>query len=181
MSEMIYAPDNAPLKENKLLARDKYKGFAYFVVNIRGKHPCGYVAIPQGHKLHGVSWERNKLGWLEVHGGVTFAEPNSRWSVGRTLEIDPVGTDWIIGWDYAHYGDYEGGRDFDRIFDVENVVKYTTEDVVLDCKSAIDQIIAKKYEEGTIIEDCKSSFELITTARDVGSGWTVLKTWLQLR
>lgn len=51
--------------------------------------PCGYVAVPESHPLHGVSYSEYEL---DVHGGVTFAG-------------DIEGYGWCIGFDMAHYGD----------------------------------------------------------------------------
>jgi len=53
-------------------------------------HRCGYVALPKGHPLFGMDWDKcyDMAPELDVDGGITFAN----------------GTDdmWILGWDAAH-------------------------------------------------------------------------------
>lgn len=64
----------------------------------------GYVVIPEGHKLHGLSYEElnNKV---DVHCGLTFAElitPERCKFFGLSEEnLDA----WMVGFDTAHYGD----------------------------------------------------------------------------
>ena len=58
--------------------------------------PCGYVALPAGHRLHGKdTWTAD--GEVDVHGGVTFA--------GRHAS-DDLGRYWV-GFDMAHYHDFD--------------------------------------------------------------------------
>lgn len=53
--------------------------------------PCGYVLVPDGHPLHGASYEEADA-LLDVHGGVTYAG-------------DLEGIGYAIGFDMAHAGD----------------------------------------------------------------------------
>jgi hypothetical protein len=72
---------------------------------------CGYVRLPVGHKLHGVT-EPEFMDGLHVHGGWTFAHPL------HTGE-------WIIGFDCWHGGlDFTFKKDDDTPFrDLEYVKK----------------------------------------------------------
>lgn len=58
--------------------------------------PCGYVALPAGHKLHGKDFWKSD-GEVVVHGGVTFA--------GK-INNDELGRFWV-GFDMAHAWDFD--------------------------------------------------------------------------
>lgn len=58
--------------------------------------PCGYVALPEGHPLHGVKYQ-NMDEWPNVHGGVTWTDVHSG--------CPELG--WLIGFDMGHDGDFE--------------------------------------------------------------------------
>ena len=65
----------------------------------------GYVVIPEGHPLHKMGYDdiHDKYD-IDVHGGLTFAEIASglrEWGIPDWVNE----TDWIIGFDTAHYGD----------------------------------------------------------------------------
>ena len=98
------------LENPEVLAASEYKNHKYTVINY-GTHPCCYVEIPDNIDVDDI----------RCHGGVTFEGPV------------PVGDDKYpcIGWDYAHLDDYASFNPKGR--------KYTTEELVNDCKSVIDQ------------------------------------------
>lgn len=50
----------------------------------------GYVVVPPGHPLHGVSYQ--ELRGIDVHGGLTYSEPD-------------IHNGWCLGFDTAHFGD----------------------------------------------------------------------------
>ena len=59
--------------------------------------PCGYVAVPEGHPLHGKGQNMDSpVHDLDVHGGVTFT--------GK-LRSDGQQRFWI-GFDMAHWCDF---------------------------------------------------------------------------
>jgi hypothetical protein len=63
----------------------------------------GYVAIPQGHKLHGVHYDN--IDNISVHGGITFSELCNEELIEQwDLDKDLLGY-WILGFDTAHYND----------------------------------------------------------------------------
>lgn len=62
---------------------------------------CGYVGVPPGHYLHGVGYDDVKQAygeWIDVHGGLTFAEGESDYPA----ESDGL---WWFGYDCGHLGD----------------------------------------------------------------------------
>lgn len=75
------------------VCRNEYE---YYIITL-GSHPCCYVLLPRGDKYHGKFYDDIPI---EVHGGLTYSEP--------TLFRDNIieNGEWVIGWDFAHYGDY---------------------------------------------------------------------------
>lgn len=136
MKEMIY--QSTRLKEPEMLASGEYNGYNYYVLS-QGTHPCGYVEIPHDSKYFNVDYDNIPV---ECHGGLTY---------GRGFLVGEATIDdnrYFIGWDYAHYGDYVGYRigfieESLHVFDA----KYTTEDIIRECKDVIKQLIRLEEEE----------------------------------
>lgn len=94
-----------------------------------GSHRCGYIAVPDGHSLHGEEYDAFDV---DVHGGVTFS--------GHGSEGYPAsGTDWWFGFDCAHFGD---ATSYSR-----RGVFRSLEFVEAECESLASQIIAKYTPE----------------------------------
>ena len=66
----------------------------------------GYVLIPQGHKLHSLSYdELNDFPQIDVNGGLTFSElVDKDWAECLGLPKSDIGM-WCVGFDTAHYRD----------------------------------------------------------------------------
>lgn len=105
----------------ELLHDDIYKDYHYYILNL-GTHPTAYVEIPEGHKLWGVEYSNIKD--IDVHGGLTYSSK-------QLMHIKS--NNWFIGWDYAHWNDYMVG--------INEGKKWTTEEIIEDCKSVIEQVI----------------------------------------
>ena len=123
--EFVYLPDRI---DGKIVAHDIYRGMEYFVVSM-GTHPCAYVKCPKEF----LDEHSNDWGYAEgiyVHGGITWSGEMS----GLRAFRDKDG-EYCFGWDYAHAGDYLGS---DSYTPWDNR-KWTTEMIVNECKSAIDQ------------------------------------------
>ena len=80
----------------KLLKAGTYKGCPYFIITF-GTHPCCYIGIDSNNKFYKKHYDDIPI---QVHGGLTFACPTSKF---KYFNKDNY---WIIGWDYLHYGDY---------------------------------------------------------------------------
>lgn len=76
-----------------ILAKGEHQGFEWMVIHNGGGYRCGYMRIPAGHPWHGKGYDDLNV---EVHGGLTFAEPD--------VPCDAPGpdTDWWLGFDCAH-------------------------------------------------------------------------------
>ena len=124
--EMIYQSKRIA----DLLYTEEYKGYDFYVVSL-GTHPCCYIKLPLGNKYYNKCYDDIEL---NVHGGLTYASD--------TLKLDNLTiTGWIIGWDYAHLGDYYGYDIPLSHFSIEYNKQYTTDELINDCKNAIDQLI----------------------------------------
>lgn len=81
-----------------LLDKGVHEGFEWEVTRNRIGYRCGYVRIPAGHPWHGKDYGDIDP-YPEVHGGLTFAEPDT--DCGKGGEDNA----WWLGFDCAHYGD----------------------------------------------------------------------------
>ena len=137
IKEMEYKPRfEAPV----LLAKDFYKGYEYFVVSL-GSHPCAYVALQEGQPYY------NAINYDDVdiycHGGCTFVEKGYH---NNTFGIDKRYT--VIGWDYAHYNDFLGSYlDNSYLLSCNEVKKWTTEEMIEECKQVIGQLYVLEHSE----------------------------------
>ncbi len=133
MKEMEYSLKR--LNNPIILANGKYKGYEYWILNL-GVHPTAYVRVPHEHKYHMKHYDEIPI---ECHYGLTYSEPylylgNNDYAIGS-----------IIGWDYAHYGDYCG---YDELV-LECLMNYhtkkwSTKEIFEEVKSVIRQLEAIK-------------------------------------
>ncbi len=89
-----------PIKVHRpadVLAEGVHAGLEWTVTNNSNGYRCGYVRVPKGHPWHGKTdsdlWEMEAH--INVHGGITFAEPDEHCGKG---EDDA----WWLGFDCAH-------------------------------------------------------------------------------
>ena len=84
------------LEKPVILENKEHEGYEYYIITL-GTHPCCYVLLPLGHNYHGEHYDDIPI---ECHFGLTYSEP--------TLLRDNIitGGELVIGWDYAHIGDY---------------------------------------------------------------------------
>lgn len=125
MKDMVYKPKS----ERELLEHDTYKGHEFYVISL-GTHPCAYVKLRDDLFIGKMDAYD-----LNVHGGITFRD-----TVLNTGEGYVKGR--ILGWDYAHARDYMGYYETDDVYSpFMNGYRYTTEEIISECKRAIDEII----------------------------------------
>ena len=132
-------------RRTELLCKDKYKNYNYYVLNL-GTHPTAYIEIPKENKLYRKSYnEIYEIGCdIDVNGGLTYSDNEL---MGIKSE------NWFIGWDYAHCGVYCGYEEYMPESIRTYGKKWTTEEIIEECKNAIDQII--NFESKEILEDPK--------------------------
>jgi hypothetical protein len=110
------------------LAEGEYKGYQYWVRGNQIAYRCGYITLPKNHPWLFVG-DYDEIP-VHVHGGITYANGND------------------IGFDCAHAGDApdpdlytcEPGA-MQSLSRLGGTIR-TTEYVVNECKSMIDQAIA---------------------------------------
>ena len=129
---MIYTTD----RKQEILDSGNYRNLQYIIVS-HGTHPCCYVALPKWHKFYNQPYERIDSYVSGIHGGLTYG------SFGLKGIFDNESY-WVIGWDYAHYGDYLGYYDLlvDRS-EVEKYKKWTTLELIAEVKKVIDELLTQ--------------------------------------
>ena len=124
MKEMIYS--DTRINPPERLADGEYKGFHFYVLTL-GTHPCAYVDVTDSD-LNGTHYTDINI---ECHCGLTYSRDYLH-------TVDKKG--WFIGWDYAHYGDF-AGYELEMPIDIRtNGKKWTTYEIINECKQVIDQI-----------------------------------------
>lgn len=129
--EMIYQYD----RKVELLFNDIFKGYHYYILSL-GTHPTAYIEIPKTSFLYKKDYD--EISNIEVHGGFTYGREYLYIS-----ENTKMNDSWFIGWDYAHLDDY-----VDNYFPIfeDRGKKWTTEEIIKECQSVINQIIDKVGE-----------------------------------
>ena len=94
LKEIEYSPE----RKVELIATGHFWEYEYFILNL-GWHPTAYVKIPESHPFFGKFYDDVDL---EVHGRLTYSADHL-W-ISEEVKING----WFLGWDYAHYGDYNG-------------------------------------------------------------------------
>ena len=153
-------------RRTELLCKDKYKNYNYYVLNL-GTHPTAYIEIPKENKLYRKSYDEiYKIGCdIDVNGGLTYSDNEL---MGVKSE------NWFIGWDYAHCGDYCGYEETMPESIRTYGKKWTTEEIIEECKNAIDQII--DFESKEIIEEPKKIEKIKSNGDEFYSDY--IDTWI---
>ena len=126
MKEMIYSAKR--LNPPEMLAEGEHKGLRFYVLNL-GTHPCAYVDVTETH-LNGKFYDDIDI---KCHCGLTYSREYLR-------TVDKKG--WFVGWDYAHFMDYAGyEEDFSAHLRSVDTKRWTTAEMVNECKEVIDQIV----------------------------------------
>ena len=148
MKEMVYSEEkrraNAP---KEILDEGEYLGFKYIILNLHS-HPTAYVFIrDEENDLYGLDYDeiseicRERLNgeYLDVHGGLTFSDDHLNnilvWSDKYKCDtLQTITGGWIIGWDYAHMGDYCS------LYSMPNEKKWSTQEIQNEVKQVINQL-----------------------------------------
>jgi hypothetical protein len=131
MQEMIYQAER--LNPPERIADGNYKGFDYYVLSL-GTHPCAYIDVTDT-KLKNTFYADIDI---ECHYGLTYSRE-------YLTTVEKKG--WFIGWDYAHHSDYAGYEINFPVMYQSGGKKWTTQEIVNECKEVIDRLI-KLLKEG---------------------------------
>ena len=142
MIDEIYA--RARYRDPLLIRMDYYRGYFYYILSL-GTHPTAYVQLDnEKNKLYGKTME--ELDYIQCHGDITYSESyliSEYMAKGDNRYF--VKDSWVIGWDYNHAGDFDGGRYCDI-----QCKKWTVNEIVDECKCVIEQIIEINGCEGCL-------------------------------
>lgn len=127
MKEMFYRIERT---KGEILDKGVIEGFRYYIVSY-GTHPCCYIILPKTHRYY-------KKDYIDIdlnaHGGLTYADTE------LFCHAHSINQEWIIGWDYAHYGDFMGYYLLEGFECFRLGHKYTTKALYEDVKFAIKQL-----------------------------------------
>ena len=138
MEEMIY---KRRMMKAEVLSNGEYKGYEYIVLSL-GTHPCAYIVLEENDKLYGLHYDtvHDKFD-IYCHYGFTYSEDYLKFldfsEKYNAMVQSSIKDKWVVGWDYAHSGDYVG-------YDEDNVLggkKWSTSEIVSECKEVINQIV----------------------------------------
>lgn len=136
MKQVIYGKD---WNQTYVADQGEYKGVKYFIV-AGGIHPCAYVMCDESFvKKYKNEW--GDFDCIRVHGGVTWCEDVSH------LKTHPEEYEGMcFGWDYGHLNDWAGyWSDMDNMMSYNK--KWTTDEILYECKYAIDQYLEAMEKE----------------------------------
>ena len=136
MKEMEYQPEF--IQSGETLHEGEYMGYEFVIISY-GHHPCAYVGVPKGSKFFKKWWGRNCMSNIDgkTHGGLTY----SRMGVnGRMMKK------WVLGWDYAHAGDFSGSLARFAKYGIEGR-KWSTEEIYEHVKAVIEEIIKEEKDD----------------------------------
>lgn len=126
MKDMIYTSKRST---REVLAEGSYKTYLYQIISY-GTHPCAYVKIARNHPWFNKYYDDMNI---DCHGGLTYGRHGHN--------------DYWIGWDYSHYGDYNGSEEMFPEDVRMGGKKYTTEEIFEDVKHVIDQLEEVENEQ----------------------------------
>jgi hypothetical protein len=121
-----------------VLAKGKHRGYEWEVTHNHAGYRCGYVRLPAGHAWHGKDYEALHV---DVHGGLSFSEPDTHCGKGGPDDA------WWLGFDCGHAFDQPDPQfvDADEYQWMERfgLLRYgavrTTPYVIRECCRLIDQ------------------------------------------
>lgn len=146
--EMVYQKDRC---DSIVLADGSYKNHRYIVKSL-GTHPTAYVQLNNSDLMY-IELIRNAHNDpeevtyddfpIECHGGLTYY--SDQLYVGNRGNVPGhlIAGHWV-GWDYAHCEDY-CGYDYDNPY--FHTKKWTTKEMIAECKNVIDQVVEYNYKE----------------------------------
>lgn len=132
-TEFEYKRPEEPTHERHFVAGGQAYGFDYYVVNQGGSHPCAYVVLHKGHVFNRVPYDDIPI---DCHGGLTYGSD-------RLQGVKINDGEYVIGWDYAHWGDYISayGTPTDQ-------KKWTTSEIVNEVTEVCRQLRELNDKEG---------------------------------
>ena len=116
-----------------IVKKEEYKNHLYVIFSIQGRHPTAYVRVNESEKWYDMDYDKISSFWMgcKPHGGFTFSGFVSK-------EFNEQKESYWVGWDYAHYGDYESYPLNGILAMINGAKKWTIEEIEADCTKVID-------------------------------------------
>jgi hypothetical protein len=119
---------------NKVQWVDEATGFDALIVRNMMGALCGYVGVPPTHPLYGKDYDDQVLENVDVHGGLTYANPCMKDDPDGVCHVPEPGRPddvWWFGFDCAHAWDvvptmHGRGALEDSLFRVGNTLEAAT-------------------------------------------------------
>lgn len=119
--EDFYNPLRRRRKGNiEVLFSNTHRGFTYHILNVNNLHMCAYIEVEDESIRNLIVDKDCDLG---IHWGVSYDN------------FHPIINKKVIGWDYAHYEDCTP-----YCLD-DDLHKWTTEEVDVECRNVIDNLV----------------------------------------
>lgn len=112
----------------EVLDEGYFEDYHYCIISF-GTHPAAYIELPRWHQYYGKEYYNIDI---DCHGGLTFSTNNG-------LQIINSEGFWI-GWDYAHFDDYNGFEAIYPEYLQTNGKKWATEEILKEIKDVILQL-----------------------------------------
>ena len=145
--------------------RFEYRGYHCVVIFQTIGHRCGYVGLPKNNKYYGMGYEEIDI---DCHGGLTYASD-------RLYEQNDTDI-WWIGFDCAHCDDakdyeslykyytddrsremFDFWKEVDQKYPINDITVKDLDYVVNECKSIVEQIEKKYWEDYICPEEDKET------------------------
>jgi hypothetical protein len=131
----VYEKISETYRERRIIAYGRYRGISYYIMQ-RPAGPCAYLNVTSTPLDGSIQHELN---FIDCHGGITWADNGV-----SGLELDQDIHHWFIGWDYAHFGDWDPYIKEGRI--------WTTDEIAQECRDVIDKL-ADSYKNGEMVKE----------------------------
>lgn len=123
----------------RVLDHGTYQGYEYYILSL-DTHPCAYIVLPEGHYLHGKDIFELEDVNIKCHD--YFSHASNQLANGDLISAEE--NKWVIGWDYAHIGDWFGVLDEKTNTRAGNK-KWTTQEIKEELEETINDLKNTKF------------------------------------
>lgn len=120
--------------ENTILAKGTFRGLNFTIININNDHPSAYVSLPDDF-----GDDEELFADFSCHAGVNYV-------CYENDNLPKIDDHIWIGWSYDQYKDFCSYKLVNHFYKENmNYIKYTTDMIIDDCLSVINQYYEKYY------------------------------------
>ena len=120
----------------EILLEENYRGYTFYILNLQ-THPTAYIVLNDTSQYFRRPYD--ECAQIQCHGGITYSKDSLLWD-GKIVPSSP--DTWVIGWDYAHSGDYYSfsNNTPDPMFQSPEHKKWTTSEIREEVLDVIEQL-----------------------------------------